>query len=305
MYLNHRELRAILAIARSGSINAAAETVGMTQPALSRSLKRLEEALQARLFTRHPQGMALTQFGKALLRHAELVEFETARLTEEIRMLNGAEAGFVRIGLVPSAISNLLLRTLQDVIRAAPGVQVRIIEGAGNQMLEAVANGSVDFAILGSVQSDRAEDVVIETLGSEEVCVAASPSHPVFAAAHCDVAALARHAWVLPDKGNAIWVGFNGFFRSAGLEPPTPAVVTNSVHTIKTLVAEAGYLTMMTRVIFSLEEQNRLILPIPMPAAHWQREILLARRAHATLLPTARLFYRAFKREARLMAENT
>lgn len=298
MYLNHRELRAFLAIARSGTINAAASSVGMTQPALSRSLKRLEEALQARLFTRHPGGMSLTEFGKALLRHAELVEFETARLTEEIRMLNGAVTGFVRIGLVPSAISNLLLHALQTVAKTAPGIQVRIVEGAGNQMIDAVANGSVDFAILGSVQTERAGDVVTETLGSEEVCVAARPTHPVFSSGDLQVADLVDHAWVLPEKGNAIWFGFNSFFRRAGLEPPTPVVITNSVHTLKTLVADADYLTMITRVIFSTEEDSRLILPIPMPGARWQREIVLAHRNNHTLLPAARLFLQEFKRQA-------
>ena len=93
MALNHRELSVFLAIARSGSINAASKAMGMTQPALSRSLKRLEDHLDASLFARHASGMILTPFGGALRRHAELVEFESNRVVEELKMLGGAGTG--------------------------------------------------------------------------------------------------------------------------------------------------------------------------------------------------------------------
>ncbi|MEQ6250296.1 LysR family transcriptional regulator [Sulfitobacter sp. HNIBRBA3233] len=299
MQLNHRELRAFLAIARSGTINAAAQAVGMTQPALSRSLKRLEATLQARLFDRHPGGMALTEFGRLVLQHAELMEFETARLTEEIRMLNGTATGFVRVGIVPSAISSLLRQALCDVFEVAPDVQVQIVEGAGNQMLDAVANGRVDFAVIGQVQSDIQDGVVTTPIGSEEVCVAARPDHPVFSHPALSFADLAAYRWILPRKGNAIWIGFNNMFRSQGLEPPTPHVATNSVHTLKTIVSQDDYLTMMSRVIFSLEERNGLILPIPLRQAHWRRDILLARRSQRSLLPATRLLLSAFEKQAR------
>jgi DNA-binding transcriptional LysR family regulator len=298
MQLNHRELRAFLAIARCGTINAAAHSIGMTQPALSRSLKRLEQTLAARLFDRHPAGMALTEFGRLVQQHAELIEFESARLSEDIRMLNGAATGFVRVGLVPSAISTLLSRALQRTFKAAPNLQVQIVEGAGNQMLELVANGSVDFAVIGQVQSDIPEGVLTTPIGREEVCVAASPVHPVFSRPDLCLKDLKEYPWILPEKGNAIWLGFNDLFRRAGLAPPVPHITTNSVHTLRTIVAEGSYLTMMSRVIFSLEESHDLIVPISLPSAHWQREIVLARKSHRNLLPATRLLLQEFEKQA-------
>lgn len=304
MYLNHRELHVFLAIARSGTINVAAQSVGLSQPALSRSLKRLEETLQVRLFDRHSGGMALTEFGRVLQHHAELIEFETARLTEEMRMMNGAAAGFIRVGLVPSAISSLLRRALAEVFSVAPTVQVQVVEGAGDQMLEAVANGSVDFAVIGQVQSDIQEGLITTPIATEEVSVAARPTHPVFSKPDLCLKDLTKYPWILPEKGNAIWIGFNNLFRREGLEPPVPRVATNSVHTLKTIVAEEDYLTMMSRVIFSLEEKNQLICPIPLSKAHWQREILLARRSNRNLLPVTRVFLEEFEKQARRLITN-
>jgi molybdate transport repressor ModE-like protein len=299
MQINHRELHVFLAIARNGTINVAAKSVGMTQPALSRSLKRLEETLSVRLFDRHPGGMALTEFGRVLKQHAELVEFETARVLEEIRMMDGSAAGLVRVGLVPSAISSLLMQALVELFNVAPNVQVHVIEGAGDQMLEAVANGSVDFAVIGQVQSDIQEGVLTSPIGTEEVCVAARPTHPVFSTPNLSLQDLTEYPWVLPEKGNAIWIGFNNLFRSKGLEPPVPRVATNSVHTLKNIVSDGEYLTMMSRAIFTREEKDEVILPIPLSEAHWQREILLARRVNSKLNPVTRLMLREFEKTAR------
>ena len=305
MLLNHRELRVFLSIAQAGSINAAAERIGMTQPALSRSLRRLEETLGAPLFQRHAGGMTLTAFGETLRRHAEMVEFETSRVVEEIRMLNGAAAGFVRIGLVPSAITTLLRPTLAAVARIAPHIQVQVIEGAGDEMLNAVANGRVDFAVIGSISPGFTSDVIITPICEEEVCVLARPGHPLFAEGDLTLADLATQRWILPEKGNAIWVGFDALFRRNGLTPPVPAVATNSVHTLKSMVCTEDYLTMMTRVIFALEERHGLVRPLPLPETSWKREIVLARRSHHQALPAEKLFLTELMKVARALAAGT
>jgi DNA-binding transcriptional LysR family regulator len=303
MLLNHRELRVFLSIAHAGSINAAAEVIGMTQPALSRSLRRLETTLGAQLFYRHAQGMELTAYGEALQRHAEMLEFETSRVVEEIRMLNGAASGFVRIGLVPSAVTTLLQPTLAALTSKAPEIQIQVIEGAGDAMLGAVANGSVDFALIGNISSDIAPDVHVSPIGTEQVCVAARPSHPVFGLSSPKLSDLTRYRWVLPEKGNAIWVGFDSLFRRNSLDPPRPVVATNSVHALKSLVSAEDYLTMMTRVIFAQEEGEGLIQPVPVADAHWSREIVLVRRNRPYTLPAEKLFLRELMAQARVFAK--
>ncbi|SIT05461.1 transcriptional regulator, LysR family [Roseivivax lentus] len=290
MMLNHRELRIFLAIARAGSIIGAADRVGMTQPALSRSLRRLEEALGARLFDRHSSGMTLTRFGEALERHAERIEFETARVLDEFQMLNGATAGYVRVGLVPSAVTTLLEPTIAAVSAKAPKIQVQVIEGGGDAMIAAVANGRVDFALVGNISSDFLPDMIITPVFEEEVCVAARPEHPVFKKSQLSLADLATSRWVLPEKGNAIWIGFDSLFRRNGLEPPAPSVSTNSVHILKSMVASDDYLTMMTRVIFKSEEAQGSIRPIPLTQALWRREIVMVRSHRYSLSPAQKLF---------------
>jgi DNA-binding transcriptional LysR family regulator len=299
MALNHRELHVFLAIARSGSINSASSSLGMTQPALSRSLKRLEDHLGAKLFTRHSAGMELTPFGLTLRRHAELVEFESNRVVEEIKMLSGAATGFVRVGLVPSVISGLFGPVLSRVHQLSPQIQIRVVEGSGDRMVEAVARGAVDFAIVGQLRSEIETEVVTVPLASEEVCVAAGSLHPIFRRSQFSVQDLHAYPWAMPEKGNAIWYGFFDLFRRAGLEPPVPTVSSNSVHALKIILGQQEYLTMMTRVVFAFEERHGLILPVP--GTSWRRDLAVALRPKSPLLPAARLLLNELKQQATLL----
>ena len=85
MALDPRQLRAFLAIVEAGSLGMAAESLHVTQPALSRMVKRLEDQLGVPLFERRTTGMELTTFGEALLPHATVLSAEGARALEQIR----------------------------------------------------------------------------------------------------------------------------------------------------------------------------------------------------------------------------
>jgi len=277
---------------RLGSINAAAQAQGMTQPALSRSLKRLEDRLGVSLFVRHSTGMEPTRFGKVLREYAELLEFETDRILEEIKLLNGAATGLVRLGIVPSVALSLLPEALDRARHASPGLQVRVIEGSGDQMIAAVSRGEVDFAVVGMPQDPSDSTVLITPLGTERVCVAVRSGHPLMTKPDLSVADLRDYPWALPEKGNVIWYGFHALFNRAGVEPPVPALSTNSVLALKAAVAKGDYLTMMTRVVFALEEEFGIIRPLPLDAASWERRLAIVRRSTGTMLPVARLLLR-------------
>jgi DNA-binding transcriptional LysR family regulator len=77
-----------------------------------------------------------------------------------------------------------------------------------------------------------------------------------------------------------------------------PTVSSNSVHTLKTIVGQHAYLTMMTRIVFAFEEQHGLILPVP--GTSWRRELAVARRPKSHLLPAARLLLREMEQQAAL-----
>src|SRR5688572_23951499 len=108
MALDPRQLRAFLAIVRCGSLGLAAESLHITQPALSRTVRRLEGQLGVALFERRTTGMELTPFGHALLPHATVLSEEASVAIEQINSLRGLGHGTLRIGAIGSVAVKVL-----------------------------------------------------------------------------------------------------------------------------------------------------------------------------------------------------
>jgi DNA-binding transcriptional LysR family regulator len=289
MALNHREVAAFLAVARAGGVGAAAKSLSLTQPAITRSLKRLEHQLGVALFVRHSTGMEITPFGRTLIPYAETLESETERILEEISVLNGAAAGLARVGIVPSVAANLLPQAIARTLAASPGVQVRVVEATGNQLVAALIRGELDFAVAGLPHDPIDGHVLVSPLLADEVSIVARTSHALMAERNLSVAMLRDYRWAMPEKGNVIWAGFHTMFQRAGLETPRAAVSANSVHTLKSIVASTDFLTMLARVTISLEERSGLLATLDLAEGRWRRRLGVLRRATGSLLPAANL----------------
>jgi DNA-binding transcriptional LysR family regulator len=298
MALTQRELAAFLGIARGGSVGSAAAALSLTQPAVSRTLRKLETALGVPLFVRHATGMQLTPFGRALLPRAELLESEAMRAVEEIQLLKGASRGLARVGIVPSVAVEILPRALADVRARSPGLQITVIEGAGDQLAAALARGEIDFAVAGIGREPLDADIVATPLTEDEVCVVARAGHPVLERPALGFDDLARLAWALPERGNVIWTEFRLIFRREGVEAPPVALATNSVHALKSVILATDLVAMMARASFAVEERHGLLAPLRLPIGRWRRPLGVLRRTNGAMLPAAGLLLAAFVRAA-------
>ncbi|AXF25953.1 LysR family transcriptional regulator [Burkholderia pyrrocinia] len=141
------QLRALVAVARSGSIHEAARTLHLTQPAVTRSLRDLEDELGLMLVARSSSGVTLTDAGRAMLRRAELVVNEVARTEEEMAQLRENRQGRLAIGMTPLAGITVLPAAYNRFRRAMPDVQLEFVEGSPSQLVEQLKNGALDFAL--------------------------------------------------------------------------------------------------------------------------------------------------------------
>ena len=116
MPLDLKQLNAFLTIVATGSHGRAAETLHVTQPALSRTVRRLEEQIGAPLFERHATGMQITAIGTALLPHATLLQREAEQAVEEINALRGLSKGAIRVGAVGSIACLVLPQAIGAVL---------------------------------------------------------------------------------------------------------------------------------------------------------------------------------------------
>ena len=141
-------LEAFLAVARYGSVTAAARALGFTQSAVSRQVATLEAQTGARLFDRLARGVALTDEGRCLLPHAEAVVGRLATARRDLDALRGLGAGRLRVGAFPTALAALVPRALAAFRLAHPDVALALAEGRTPALLEHLRAGDADVAVV-------------------------------------------------------------------------------------------------------------------------------------------------------------
>lgn len=172
-----RHLRQILAIRDHGSFAKAAEALHIAQPALSKSMAKVEDELRLTIFTRTSTGSELTPMGEMIAERAERVMAATQDLARDAALVAGGDAGAVRLGVGTLLKDTLLPRLLLRIVEAHPRLRLQIELGAGNRLLPLIQTRELDL-VLCSADASNSSLAYVEALQAELMFVA-SPGHPL------------------------------------------------------------------------------------------------------------------------------
>lgn len=160
-------LRAFMTVAEEGSITAAASVLGVAQPALSASIRRLENDLGQQLFERLPRGVTLTETGRYLLPKVYEVFGVLGKLQIELNQIGFEPSGEVSIGLPPSVSVVMTQPLLHRLSTRFPNVSLRIVEAMSGYLYDWVGAGDLDIAITFNCQDT--DTVITRPIMQEEM----------------------------------------------------------------------------------------------------------------------------------------
>ena len=278
-------LAALLRIEALGSIRAAAAATHVSQPALTQAIQQLEEELGAQLLIRSPSGIAFTEYGRAVLRHARLMVSETQRVKEEISQMRGDGAGHIRLAASPAISLSLLPQALRPFTKKYPHVRVHCIDGVSPMVHPALRSGALDFALT-PVSADEVETgLVSEWLCEREIVVAAHRDNPLHRAR--SLAELTQARWVHATPSNGPGAAIDALFIQEGLEPPTPVMVCESLLALPEIVRDTDFVTTLPEVLFQRVSQSHGLRQIQLAEPLPKLQIAILRMEHLPLTPIA------------------
>jgi DNA-binding transcriptional LysR family regulator len=285
MALDPRQLRAFLTIVRCGSLGLAAEALHVTQPALSRTVRRLEDQLGVILFERRATGMELTPFGQALLPHATVLSEEAAVAIEQINSLRGLGHGTLRIGAVGSVAVMVLPAVLERMLAQWPKLHVQITEAVEDLLEVALAHNTIDVAISGAIPESEEIMQVAQAQFGDRYAVISAANHPLQKRKALTIRDVIDVPWVMPPMDAEPRRQFNALVGSLGIAPPRVVLETRSPSVIKAMVAQTSYLGWLPEPLFATEQQAGLIRPLPVKEMASQRRFFVYRRRRSVMPP--------------------
>lgn len=263
--IESRRLRQFLAVYELGSIGQAAEKMLLTQPALSKSLRSLEDELGVRLFDRTPVGVVPTVFGETLAMHAKGIEAQLRQAEAAIGALRGKAKGHVVAGIGPSVAPNLMPLATIYLQRLHPGIELSVVEGLVDDLVPQLRRGQIDVAV-GAWPRLADPDFSTETIIVDTLEVFARASHPLAArAGPVGLDMLIGHQWALPPASQKWRQHFDALFIEQGLSPPSPSVTSTSATFLKSLMRRGDYLSFLPSQLISRDGDGLVALPIDAP----------------------------------------
>lgn len=299
--LRLRDLHILATVVRRGSMAKAATHLGMTQPAVSEAVAKLEHALRVRLLDRNARGIEPTFYALALLKRSDVVFDELQQGIRDIEFLADPTVGEVRIaspetlfcGLVPAAIDRLL--------RAYPGISVSTL-GTGRNTLEfqELRERAVDLSLARLAEPFAADDLEIEVLGQDQHFVVAGLKSPWTRRRKVALEELVNEQWIFtPNQIQRALV--TEAFRLHGLAVPRERVNAGSFLTQQYLLATGRFLTIMPSILLRQNAKPFSLKALPIDLGIAPQSLVVVTLKNRTVSPVVGLFVAQLRDVAKTM----
>lgn len=277
--MHSRDLQAFTKIAEAGSLHIAAETLGVTQPALTKLVRRLETSLDVRLLERTPRGVALTEFGRVLYARSKTLQQVADDTLTEIRDMKSGRSGQLRLGVVPTAVDTAVTPVLANLLSDRDPIRFSVTMQLSSRLLHDLQAGLLDFAIA-SIPEQVPEELCFQSLWQQKTQVVSRKGHWLQRRPF-SLEDLAQQPWLLPPADIVLRTWVDSMFASAGLTLPKVFVEADaSPAAFATLVRNSDMLTAMSIDTLSTPVGSGLAA-LPAPAGTWATHLGLFWRRSA------------------------
>lgn len=227
--MDFRQLQYLTAVAEHRNVTKAAESLYISQSALSHYIRKTEEELGVQLFDRSTTPISLTYAGKCYIASAQRILLENERLMKELREITENMTGVLRIGVSRDRASYMMPRLVKGFQSMYPGIRVDIFTESGQQLRDALKSGRIDLLLLPDDSRDLDPGITYQTLYAEELVLCAGKGKLQIKECLADPKALDQQPFYLMKPEHAIRSFCDSFFRKNKIRPEIRNELSSSV----------------------------------------------------------------------------
>jgi DNA-binding transcriptional LysR family regulator len=291
-----RQLEAVVAVARTGSVHAASRELGIPQPAVSRLVAATEKTLGVTLFARSRSGTQLPDPGARVLKQVTFA----LHAREDIEEAAQQPEPVVRLGCIPRVMHVLIPHLLSQLGDGDSGFRLMVSVGTSSELAADLEDAKLDFIIARRASGGGAE-FDGEDLYNERTVVVGGRQNKLVPKGPCAMSQLARLQWVLPKRGFYSRDLIDAIMQTAGQHPIVPVIETNSFESSLSVVAATQFIGIVPEFAARRFEQLKLVRIVPTRPSLGSSPVTLQYRAGQMAHPAYPRFRAAVERAARLV----
>jgi LysR family transcriptional regulator of gallate degradation len=273
------QLRAFIAVESTSSYAMAAQQIELSQPAVHRAVRELQQFIGTQLLVRVGRSVRPTDTASRFVRFIRLMFSELRTGLDEVGALAVGDGGRIELGTLPMARAVFIPELLTLFMAAHPAATVRVVEAPYGELLSALRQGDIDVFIGGALRDPApASDIVQEVLFDDEQVIVGNAQHPLRRRKRLLPADLLRFPWIIPSHGVPMRTNWEQMFRHQGLEPPPVRIECGSMLITRGLMLNGDWLTLLSRDQIRLERDAGVLAEIEAPGDILRRRIVLTRR---------------------------
>src|ERR1044071_9268091 len=298
--LKLRDLDILMAVIDSGTMGKAAKRLNVSQPAISKAIVELEDALGVRLVDRSRRGIEATPYGLALQKRGISIFNDLRQGVQDIDFLIDPTRGEIRLGTTEPVMAAIVAPVIDGLSRKYPQMNFHTVAGDTGSLYHDVAKRSIELAICRMI--DRLPDEIeAEVLFRDSVAIMTAASNPLTRRRNLTLSDLLQEPWLLFPYDSFFGSMIGEIFRKNGVDPPRLTVSTLSVHAQNEFLATGRFLTILPSFVLKLPGGHPPLKAVPVALPNPPAPIGLITPKNRTLTPVVQMFIEGVRNRVKVL----
>ncbi|AVA25297.1 pca operon transcription factor PcaQ (plasmid) [Rhizobium sp. CB3171] len=279
-----RHLQTFVEVARQKSVIKAAELLHVSQPAVTKTIRELEEALGVAVFERDGRGIKITRYGEVFLRHAGAALTALRQGFDSISQERSGEAPPIRIGALPTVSTRIMPRAMELFLKEETWSRIKIVTGENAVLLEQLRVGDLDLVVGRLAGPDKMAGFSFEHLYSEQVVFVVRAGHPLLAVKQSLFSNLGKYTVLMPTRGSIIRPFVESFLIANGVASLPNQIETVSDSFGRAFVRSSDAIWIISTGVVASDVEDGLLSLLPIDTSETRGPVGLTMRTDA--IPT-------------------